>query len=98
MKKTKNGMIREDKSSKPIYFHYLPVEVLERYGEHMLEGAKKHGSGNFLKGGYGKDNYLDSLYRHLLSLKKGDTSEDHAASVMFNIIGYMWEDYQEHEI
>ena len=90
-------MVREDKADKPIYFHYLPAHVLERYGKHMLEGAKKHGSGNFLKGGYGKENYLDSLYRHLISLKKGETNEDHASSIMFNIIGYMHEASQENE-
>jgi hypothetical protein len=95
MNKTSNGMIREDKSDKPIYFHYLPPHVLERYGVHMLAGAKKHGSGNFLKGGYGKENYLDSLYRHLIELKQGKTNEDHAASIMFNIIGYMHEDWQD---
>ena len=92
MKKTKNSMIREDKSDKPIYFDYLPPHVLERYGEHMLKGAKVHGSGNFLKGGYGKESYLDSLYRHLIALKKGDTNEDHAAAIMFNVIGYIHED------
>lgn len=90
-------MLREDKSDRPIYFHYLPVEVLERYGVHMLKGAKVHGSGNFLKGGYGKENYLDSLYRHLLALKKGETNEDHASSILFNIIGYMWEEHMEEE-
>lgn len=95
MKKTSTGMLREDKTDKPIYFHYLPPHVLERYGVHMLKGAKVHGSGNFLKGGYGKENYLDSLYRHLIALKSEQTNEDHAASIMFNIIGYMHEDYIE---
>ena len=95
MKQTPNGMKREDKSEKPRYFHYLPPEVLERYGVHMLEGAKKHGSGNFLKGGYGKENWLDSLYRHLLALKKGQTDEDHAMAILFNIVGYAWEEHIE---
>ncbi len=95
MKATNKGMLREDKSEKPIYFDYLPVHVLKRYGEHMLKGAKVHGSGNFLKGGYGKEKYLDSLYRHLIALKDEETNEDHAASIMFNIIGYMHEDWQE---
>lgn len=92
MKTTKKGMLREDKQNKPIFFDYLPPHVLERYGVHMLAGAKVHGSGNFLKGGYGKENYLDSLYRHLVALKGGEENEDHASSVLFNIIGYMHEE------
>ena len=89
-------MIREDKSHKPIYFDYIPTAVLRRYGEHMLKGAKKHGSGNFLKGGYPKEEYINSIYRHLISLKDNETNEDHASSIMFNIIGFMYEDYLEH--
>ena len=97
MSTTNNGMIREDKTNKPKYFDYLPPHVLERYGRHMLKGTEVHGSGNFLKGGFGTDNYIDSLYRHLIGLKKGDVSEDHAAAIMFNIIGYMHEDRLNYE-
>lgn len=91
MKKTAKGMKREDKTLKPNYLHYLPPHVLKRYGEHMLAGAKVHGSGNFLKGGYPEEEYLASAYRHLIALAEHDSSEDHAAALMFNAIGFMHE-------
>lgn len=91
MKQTKNGMLREDKSAKLNYLSYLDPDVLERYASHMKKGEEKHGRSNWKKGGYPLDEYLESMFRHLNSLVRGDKDEDHASSLMFNVVGYMYE-------
>lgn len=93
MHETENGMLREDKAQKPNYLDYFTPEVMERYGRHMKKGEIKHGRGNWKKGGYPKHEYLESAFRHLLALWKGDTSEDHAAALLFNAVGFMHEEH-----
>jgi hypothetical protein len=85
-------MIRETKNDKLNYLSYLTPETLERYAKHMKQNEAKHGRRNWQKGGYPQEEYLESAMRHLVSLWKGDKSEDHAAAVIFNMIGYMHED------
>jgi len=88
-------MIREAKDSKLNYLSYLTPEVLERYAQHMKKGEQRHGRSNWKKGGYPQKEYLESAMRHLVALWRGDTDEDHAASVIFNMIGYMHEDERD---
>ena len=85
-------MKREDKEGKLNHLSYTDSKVMRRYGEHMKKGEKKHGRSNWKKGGYPKEEYLESIQRHLYNLVEGRTNEDHAASIMFNIIGYMYEE------
>ena len=98
MKETPNGMVREDKQSKPNYLDYFEPHVIERYGKHMKAAEARHGRGNWKKGGYPKLEYLESAFRHFMGLWKGDTSEDHAAALLFNIIGYMHEEHLQDTI
>jgi hypothetical protein len=98
MKKTPNGMKREDKNTKHNYLDYFTPQVLDRYAIHMKKGAPKHGSANWKKGGYPKEEYLQSAMRHLLALWNEEVDEDHASSLMFNVIGYMHEEYLEGDI
>lgn len=100
MLETPRGMKRENKRSKKNFLDYFDPYVLERYGSHMLQGAERHGSANWKKGGYPKREYLASLERHFLALWKeleGEppTDEDHAAAIMFNIVGFMYEEHLE---
>ena len=86
---------RESKKGKLKYFNYFTPAILRRYGEHMEKWSLQHegvGSDNWQKGGYPKEEYLQSVMRHLLALQEGDTSEDHAAAIVFNIFGYMHEE------
>ena len=100
MRKTVKGMIREDKNDKYRWFDYEHPAVEKRFAEHMLKGAKKHGSGNWKKGGYELREWLESAQRHLrqkLAELEGiekTTDEDHLASVRFNINGAMFAEWE----
>lgn len=95
---TKTGMYREDKNDKINHLSYIDPLVVLRYGHYMKEGELKHGRGNWKKGNYPKHEYLESLARHLqLLLLESDhditiEDTDHAAAIMFNIIGFMYEE------
>lgn len=92
-------MKREDKKDKLNFLSYFTPYTLERYAKHMKKGEKTHGRGNWQKGGYPKEEYLESAMRHLFALWGEDigyrkkTSEDHASAVWYNINGYMNEEY-----
>lgn len=97
MKKTKEGMYREDKSSKLNFLDYFTPEFMNRYGRHMKQGELRHGRGNFKKGGYPREEYLQSAMRHLVAVweeyETGEKigEEDHEMSVVFNILGFTHE-------
>ena len=101
MKRTSKGMLREDKSQKLNYLDYLDPHVLERYARHMKKGELAHGRGNWKKGGYPLEEYLESAFRHFVALwanieRSGPlvgSDEDHAAALMFNIVAFMREQY-----
>jgi hypothetical protein len=95
MIETPNGMIREDKDYKLNYLSYFTPYTLERYATHMKKGEIKHGRRNWQKGGYPKDEALESAMRHLLSLWSGDKTEDHASATIFNMLVYMNEEHLE---
>lgn len=100
MKKTKNGMVREDKVQKIDPIDYTTPQNESRYAHHMHKGAQKHGAGNWKKGGYGLLNWVKSARRHLLAMEYqalglpipielGGDGEDHAAALRFNAEGFM---------
>ena len=90
------GAVR-DGSPKPNYLSYLHPTVLRRYGVHMKKAEKKYGEGNWKKG-FPKMVYLQSLMRHLITLwaqevgTERKTEQDHAAAILFNIIGFIYEE------
>ena len=88
-------MVRETKDHKLNYLSYLTPQGLNRYAEHMKKGEQKHGRGNWQKGGYPKKEYLESAMRHLVALWEEKDNEDHAAAVIFNMFGYMHEEWLE---
>jgi hypothetical protein len=59
---------------------------LERLGLHMQKGLAKYGEHNWAKG-QPTARYMESAFRHLVQLFKGDRDEDHAAAVAFNVMG-----------
>ena len=96
-------MKRETKQDKLQFQEYTTPENEIRYAKHMLIGAKKHGSENWKKGGYGLLNWCKSLRRHVLAMEfiamglpvppeLGEPGEDHAAAARFNIEGFMHEE------
>jgi hypothetical protein len=95
METTNNGMVREEKHDKPNHLAYTTPHNLQRYAKHMKLGEVKHGKANWKKGGYPREQWLESMMRHLLLEWEGDKSEDHLAAIRFNVEGLMNEEYSE---
>jgi Domain of unknown function (DUF5664) len=91
----KTGMQRDVNSDKPrfdlITPDGLPFEerLLTRWARLMERGASKYGERNWEKASTEeeKKRFMDSAYRHFMQWAAGETDEDHAAAVFFNISG-----------
>jgi hypothetical protein len=93
-----NGFVRDTEEGKPDYarvlavpgLHLIPIEMLERLGEHLVKGAVKYGEDNWRKatGSVAKERFARSLTRHVRQLITGDRDEDHAAAIVFNAFAY----------
>lgn len=77
------GARRDVRTGKGRY-DLLPAAALRRYAELLERGAEKYGPRNWEKG-IPLGRFLDSALRHLLQLLDGQTDEDHAAAVLFNV-------------
>ena len=84
----KTGSIRDTASGKP-RISLVPTEELLRVATHYTKGAEKYGENNWRLGQPSSVLY-DSAQRHLLSWWQGDTTEDHAAAAVWNIMCAMW--------
>lgn len=86
--KFKSGMVRDVNDEKPMYI-LCWQPMLKRWAELMTRGAKKYGKNNWMlaEGWDEKERFQDSALRHMYQWLEGDTSEDHAAAVFFNIAG-----------
>jgi len=82
------GMVRDTQDDKPRY-DLLDRPFLKRWAELMARGAKKYGENNWKKAATEAEltRFCSSATRHLFQWLEGDTSEDHAAAVAFNIAG-----------
>lgn len=79
---------QRDNADTKARFDLLPVTALERVAKHYAAGAKKYGENNWRKG-IPRSEFLKSGLRHLFYLVRGDTDEDHAAAVVWNLLGYI---------
>ena len=80
------GMNRDIQDGKPRYdLVYKPM--LKRWAELMARGAEKYGERNWEKSKTQEElnRFIASANRHFEQWVMGDTDEDHAAAVMFNI-------------
>ncbi len=82
------GMKRDTQTNKPRY-DLLDRPMLKRWAELMARGALKYGENNWKKAATQEElnRFEASAIRHLFQWLEGETSEDHAAAVMFNISG-----------
>ena len=82
------GMKRDVQSGKPRY-DLLDRSILKRWAELMARGAEKYGENNWKKASTEEElrRFESSALRHLFQLLDGETDEDHAAAVMFNVAG-----------
>lgn len=81
-----SGMRRDTQSGKPDYT-LLPEPMLTRWADHMTKGAEKYGRRNWQLADSEEEleRFMASAFRHFVQWQRGDSDEDHAAAVMFNI-------------
>jgi hypothetical protein len=90
----KSGMVRDTEAGKARFDLLLPLEVpyqmqmLTRFADLMARGAEKYDARNWEKARSADEleRYRSSALRHLVQWATGETDEDHAAGVMFNLM------------
>jgi hypothetical protein len=84
-----SGMQRDVTEGKTDYSLVLDGPMFERWAAHLTKGAVKYEKRNWMKAD-GSEEYArfkESAFRHFLQWYRGDTDEDHAAAVFFNVNG-----------
>jgi hypothetical protein len=82
------GSRRDTQEGKP-RFSLVPTGPLTRLAMHYTNGAKKYGDGNWMLG-QPLTRFLDSLERHVIAFKNGETDEDHLAAIAWNAFALMY--------
>lgn len=83
------GMVRDVTDGKTNYLLALDGPMFQRWADHLTAGAKKYAARNWM-GAYTEEElerFRESAVRHFIQWLRGDTDEDHAAAVFFNING-----------
>lgn len=87
-----SGFRRDTTDGKPRY-DLIPTLMLKRLAELYGRGAKKYGDDNWRKADPSSaeemSRFKQSAWRHFVAWANGDTDEDHAMAVIFNI--FAWE-------
>lgn len=81
------GSVRDTQAGKG-RFDLISIPALRRLARHYENGARKYGDRNWEKG-QPLGRYLDSAFRHLTYVLEGNTEEDHASAVSWNLFGYI---------
>lgn len=84
------GMVRDVTEGKINYLLLRDGPMFKRWAQHLTNGAKKYSKRNWMKasGDEEMDRFKESAARHMEQWLAGETDEDHASAVMFNINGY----------
>lgn len=84
-----SGMVRDVTEGKTDFSLILDGPMFDRWAIHLTKGAQKYSKRNWmLAAGAGEyERFKESALRHFLQWYRGETDEDHAAAVMFNING-----------
>lgn len=90
-----SGMVRDTADGKVKYTLVLNGPMLERWAVHLTKGEAKYppdpdGTANWTKASGIREllRFRESALRHLVQWLCGDTDEDHAAAVFFNVNGH----------
>ena len=88
-KRFASGMQRDVTEGKIDYTLVLDGPMFQRWAELMDRGARKYDKRNWMKasGPEEYERFKESAFRHFIQWMNGDTDEDHAAAVLFNING-----------
>lgn len=84
-----SGMVRDVTTGKPNPALCLDGPMFHRWSDHLTKGAVKYEVRNWMKaaGDAEYERFRESAFRHFLQWWNGDTDEDHAAAVFFNVNG-----------
>lgn len=84
-----NGMVRDTSEGKTDYSLILDGPMFDRWAVHLTKGAVKYSKRNWMlaEGERERVRFKESALRHFLQWYRGETDEDHAAAVYFNING-----------
>lgn len=90
-----SGMRRDRGDQKPRFDLLIPRGqsydslMLTRVAELLQRGAEKYDERNWELASTEEelDDFYESAFRHLVQWLSGETDEDHAAAVIFNVIG-----------
>ena len=91
-----SGMLRDADSTKARFDLLIPegipydAQLLTRFAVHLTNGAKKYEIRNWEKANsqVELDRFKESALRHMMQWLSGETDEDHAVAIWFNILGY----------
>ncbi len=85
-----SGMQRDTQEGKTLWHLVADGPMLERWAVHLTGGAKKYEESNWMKaeGEAEAKRFRASAFRHFMQWYNGDTDEDHASAVYFNINGF----------
>lgn len=83
-------MVRDVTDNKTKWHLVNDGPMLKRWAEHLTRGAAKYTDKNWMKanGEEEETRFMESAWRHFMQWVEGDTDEDHAAAVFFNINGF----------
>lgn len=89
-----SGMQRDTERGKPRFDLLMPkgvpfeAQMLTRFAALMARGAEKYDARNWEKADSSDEleRYHSSAFRHFMQWVAGETDEDHAAAVMFNLL------------
>ena len=84
-----SGMVRDTQDGKIDYALVYDGPMLERWAALLTRGAQKYAAGNWLKANGPAElaRFRASAARHFAQFMRGETDEDHAAAVFFNLNG-----------
>lgn len=85
-----SGMVRDTSEGKADYSLVYDGPMLDRWAEHLTKGAAKYSPRNWMlaRSKEEAERFRRSAARHFRQWMAGETDEDHAAAVFFNINGH----------
>lgn len=84
-----SGMVRDVQDDKTQYILTFSGPMFERWSQLLTRGAIKYAPDNWLKASGEEElkRFRASATRHFIQWLRGDTDEDHAAAIFFNVNG-----------
>jgi len=84
-----SGMVRDTASDKVNYLLVFDGPMLDRWAQHLTNGAKKYEARNWMlaAGEAELERFRESATRHFRKWLAGESDEDHASGVYFNTKG-----------